>query len=60
MYRVSADRRFQKNKREIRQAFIRLVMKKGYHNIIVSDIAREADINRMTFYAHYDIIEDIF
>lgn len=61
MYKSSSDRRFQKNKKEIRQAFIRLVMKnKGYHNISISEIAKEADINRMTFYAHYDVIEDIF
>lgn len=61
MYKSSNDRRFQKNKKEIQQAFIRLVMKhKGYHNISISEIAKEADINRMTFYAHYDVIEDIF
>ena len=60
MYKTSTDRRFQKNKKEIRQAFIHLVMKKGYHNISISDIAKEADINRMTFYAHYDMIEDVF
>lgn len=60
MYKTSTDRRFLKNKKEIQHAFMRLVMKKGYHNISVSDIAKEADINRMTFYAHYDVIEDIF
>ena len=60
MYKTSTDRRFIKNKKEIRQAFIRLVMKKGYHNVSISDIAKEADINRMTFYAHYDMIEDVF
>lgn len=60
MYKTSTDRRFLKNKKQIRQAFIHLVMKKGYHNISISDIAKEADINRMTFYAHYDMVEDIF
>lgn len=61
MYKSSNDRRFQKNKREIRKAFIRLVIKnKGYHNLSVSEVAKEADINRMTFYSHYDYVEDIF
>ncbi len=60
MYKVSDDRRFQKNKKEIRKAFIALVMEKGYDNLTVSDIARRADINRMTFYSHYDAVEDVF
>ena len=60
MYKVSSDRRFQKNKREIRKAYIKLVQEKGYQNVTISDIAQEADINRMTFYSHYDIVEDIF
>lgn len=60
MYKVSSDRRFQKNKREIRKAYISLVQEKGYQNVTISDIAQRADINRMTFYSHYDIVEDIF
>lgn len=60
MYRTSLDRRFLKIKKDIRSAFITLVMKKGINNISISDIAREADINRMTFYAHYDTVSDIF
>ena len=60
MYKTSDDRRFRKNKKEIRRAFIDLVMEKGYEKITISDIAHRADINRMTFYAHYDAIEDIF
>ncbi len=60
MYKVSDDRRFQKNKKEIRKAFIVLVMEKGYDRLTVSDIARRADINRMTFYSHYDAVEDVF
>lgn len=60
MYKISEDRRFKKNKREIRRAFIDLVIEKGYQKLTISDIAERADINRMTFYAHYDAIEDIF
>ncbi len=60
MYRVSDDRRFKKNKKQIRRAFIDLVIEKGYDKLTISDIAERADINRMTFYSHYDAIEDIF
>ncbi len=60
MYKSSTDRRFQKNKREIRKAYISLVQEKGYQKVTISDIAERADINRMTFYAHYDMVEDVF
>ncbi len=60
LYRTSSDRRFLKNKRDIQRAFIDLVVEKGYSKITISDIAKKADINRMTFYAHYDEVSDIF
>ena len=60
MYRTSDDRRFQKNKKAIRKAFINLVISKGYRSVTISDISEEADINRMAFYAHYDTVEDVF
>lgn len=60
MYRCSKDRRFIKNKNEIRRAYIDLVIKKGYNKVTISDIAELADINRMTFYTHYDTVEDVF
>ncbi len=60
MYYTSKDRRFLKNKEDIRRAYIDLTMKKGYGKVTVSDIAKEANINRMTFYSHYDTVDDIF
>ena len=60
MYKSSTDRRFRKNKKAIRSAYMSLVQEKGYQKVTISDIAERADINRMTFYAHYDIVEDIF
>ena len=60
MYKTSDDRRFKKNKKEIRRAFIDLVIEKGYDKLTISEIAERADINRMTFYSHYESIEDIF
>ncbi len=60
MYKTSTDRRFKKVKKEIRRAFIDLILEKGYANLTITEIADRADINRMTFYAHYDVIDDIF
>lgn len=60
MYRKSMVRRFQKNKKQIRRAFIDLTIERGFRRITISDIAARADINRMTFYAHYDTVEDVF
>lgn len=59
MYRVSKDRRFVKNRKALEQAFIRLALKKPYSHITVTDIAKEAGVNRMTFYSHYASIEDV-
>ena len=52
MYRVSKDRRFVKNRKALEQAFIRLALQKPYSHITVTDIAKEAGVNRMTFYSH--------
>lgn len=59
MYRVSKDRRFVKNRKALEDAFIRLALMKPYSHITVTDIAKEAGVNRMTFYSHYASIEDI-
>lgn len=60
MYKTSTDRRFRKNKQAIRRAFLDLVIEKGYQKLTISDITARADLNRMTFYSHYDAIEDVF
>lgn len=40
-------------KSDIKKAFINLLNSKGFNNLTVSDLAREAEINRGTFYLHY-------
>ena len=60
MYRISNDRRFKKNKQELRRAFIDLCIEQGYQSITISSLTERADLNRMTFYSHYDTIEDVF
>lgn len=60
MYHTSQDRRFEKNKALIRRAYLDLAVEKGTEKVTVSDITRRADINRMTFYSHYDTVQDVF
>lgn len=59
MYKTSNDRRFRKNKAIIRRAYIDLTLEKGLGHVTVSDIAKRADINRMTFYSHYETEDDV-
>lgn len=52
------DRRITKTKNAIEKAFFQLIVKKGT-KITVSEIARIADIDRKTFYLHYNSVDDI-
>ncbi len=47
------DPRVQRTRRAIWQALLRLSRARGYGAVTVADIAREAGINRSTFYAHF-------
>ena len=53
------DRRVTRTKKAIRQAYFDLLLKKGDEKITVADIAREADIDRKTFYLHYASTDEI-
>lgn len=53
------DPRVRKTRRSMREAFMRLVLKKGYDAISIQDIANEAETARITFYRHYDDKEDL-
>ncbi len=56
---ASLDRRVVKTQKALRAAFHRLVITEGPQKITVSALAREADIDRKTFYLHFDSIEDL-
>lgn len=47
------DRRIQKTKQSIMNAFIDLLAEKGFDKITINDIAERANINRGTVYLHY-------
>lgn len=48
------DRRIVKTRDDIRNAFISLLKEKSFDEITVKDIAEKANINRATFYKHYE------
>ena len=50
------DRRVVKTKKAIHNAFAKLLTEKELNDITISDIAELADINRGTFYFHYQDI----
>lgn len=47
------DRRVEKTKKAVFNAFIDLLKKKDFENISITEIAGTADINRVTIYKHY-------
>ena len=54
------DRRVARTKKNIYMAFFRLVQTKAIDDITVSELARTADIDRKTFYLHYQTVQDVF
>jgi AcrR family transcriptional regulator len=53
------DLRVIKTKRGLRDAFIHLLLEKGYDAISIQDIATEAEAARVTFYRHYKNKEEL-
>ncbi|CAM2887829.1 TetR/AcrR family transcriptional regulator [Levilactobacillus brevis] len=53
------DRRVQRTKTALRQAYRKIARQYPYHDITVKQLTDEANINRKTFYLHYDSIDDL-
>ena len=53
------DLRIKKTKRAIRSAFYELIKEKPMEKITVREIAERAEINKTTFYAHYETVYDL-
>lgn len=51
---MKEDRRIRKTKSSIKQAFTKLLQEKDLEKITIRDITTRADINRGTFYLHYE------
>lgn len=53
------DRRIKKTEKAVEDAFINLVIDEGYDSIKISEIVEIANVNRSTFYLHYQSLSDI-
>ena len=53
------DRRPLRTKRRIREAFVELSSRKGTDNVTISELAKLADIDRKTFYLHYESTDQV-
>jgi AcrR family transcriptional regulator len=56
----AADRRVRKTRDRIRGTLINLLLEKDLSEITISELAGLADINRGTFYLHYQDVEEVF
>ncbi len=59
MYHISDDKRSKESSAWIYNALEHLMEEKDYSSITVTDICKEAKIGRVTFYRHYDTIDDV-
>ena len=54
------DRRSQRTRHLLSEAFVQLMREKGYSAITVNDLIERANIGRSTFYSHYRDKDDLF
>lgn len=55
----TTDRRIQKSKKAMQQALLEWMEKKDFKSITITNIVQRADVNRGTFYKHYDYKEQL-
>lgn len=53
------DRRIQKTKKLLSDAFIFLILEKGYEAVTIQNIIDKANVGRSTFYAHFESKEQL-
>ena len=59
MAREITDLRVRRTLKSIREAFFELVLEKSFSHISITELTKRADINRKTFYLHYNSLEDL-
>ena len=53
------DRRIKRTRQHLKDALISLIKEKKFDSVSVTDIVRQSNINRSTFYAHYQDKEEL-
>ena len=56
---IKNNQRYKMNSEKIETAFLSLILNNKYEDITISQICKQASINRSTFYCHYDDINDL-
>lgn len=59
MTRNLVDKRVKRTKQSFKQALLSLLAVKHYDEITITDIVKQADFNRGTFYIHYEQKDDL-
>lgn len=57
---INSDRRVKKTKTALKSALVKMLMEHDLSEISVSKLSEQADINRGTFYLHYQTVPDLF
>jgi len=56
---IKNNSRYKMSSDKIETAFLTLILNHKYEDITISEICKQAEINRSTFYCHYDDINDL-
>ena len=56
---IKNNLRYKKSSEKIETAFLTLILKHRYEDITISQVCKQAGVNRSTFYCHYDDINDL-
>ncbi len=56
---MSVDRRITKSKKAMKEALLTLMKTKDFRKITITDIVKASDLNRGTFYKHYQSKEEL-
>ncbi len=56
---MAVDKRIIRTRTNIKNSFMQIMLEKDLEDISISDVAAKANINRSTFYLHYQKVKDI-
>lgn len=56
---IKNNSRYKINSEKIETAFLTLILNNRYEDITISQVCKQASVNRSTFYCHYDDINDL-